>query len=201
MRVAIDTAVLIDYGECGADIWSDVPFDPNVADPEYRDELVALNEIMHLWMVRDIRFHVFERQMTDCKVPLSENRSRLREHQIEQLYSALACLGHGTDDPHPGDGDVWPSRADFSDIAPGLDGELLADAVESGCHVFLTREKRLLRRIDPVARHWLRVLSPTALVDLLFEAGEFALANIGQLLLPDSHKWLHAMSACDATGE
>lgn len=55
LRVAWDTNVLIDYAEFGDLMWEDDNFGPPISEPYYREELVALDTLIHLWMMRNIR--------------------------------------------------------------------------------------------------------------------------------------------------
>lgn len=198
LRVALDTSVLIDYADFGSAIWADGPFKPDVPDPGYRDQLVALAEIMNLWTMRDIRLHVFDRQRTDNRRSMSVERVSMRETQIVQLQSALRCLGHDTVDMRPPAGTNWPERPRLTGLPASVDRELVELAVEAGCHVFLTCDKALLRKAAQVDACWLVVLSPVDLLDLLAAAGEVGLAATGDWLLPDTHKLVHVMGACKA---
>lgn len=196
LRVAMDTAILIDYGQHGYAIWAADQFKPSVPDGVYRDELIALAELMHLWMIRDMRFHVFDRQLTDSKRVMSDQHASLRQRQVEQLSAALDCLGHGTQGWQPQDGETWPPPADLSDLPPNADRDLLAAAIDAGCHVFLTRDKPLLNKAEHVARYWVALMSPADLLDTLAATGEVGLTNAGAFLIPDTHKLIHVMGAC-----
>lgn len=198
LRVALDTAILIDYGTFGGAIWSDQPFAPEIAEGEHRDEVLALAEIMHLWTLRDIRLHVFPRQLDDCKRAMSPSRAALRHRQIEQIGAALYCLGHDTDWVCAAEGEAWPGRPSLTSLPDGVDRELVADTYEAGCHVFLTRDKQLLRKEHIVSPLWVRVLSPSQLLADLDAAGECSREQMGHLLLPDSHKYIHVMGACSS---
>lgn len=196
MRVAVDTSVLIDYAEFGQAIWSDEPFEPKVPSNEHRDQLHALDGIMSTWMTRDIRFHVFDRQVDDCRKAMSAEQTTMRLKQVVQLQSALRCVEQDTVDLQPPPGEAWPPPPDLSRMPANMDRELVALAIESGCHVFLTRDKGLLRKADDVAAHWVAVLSPAGLLDALAAADELGFTGAGDLLLPDTHKWSHVMGAC-----
>jgi hypothetical protein len=67
LRVAWDTNILIDYAEFGELMWEDAEFDPPVSESRYREELVALDALVQIWMWRDIRVRVPERQIYDAK--------------------------------------------------------------------------------------------------------------------------------------
>lgn len=193
MRVAVDTSVLIDYADFGEAIWSGERFAPETTDPKYGEELSALAKIMHLWTIRDIRLHVFDRQLTDCVRAMPDDRAALRQRQVEQLQAALRCLGHDTVGATPPAG---PPAPDLSGLPEGADRDLLSLAIEAGCHVFLTRDRLLLKRCEHVALYWVAVLSPTGLLDALVASGEAGFSSTGHFLVPDSHKLVHIMGAC-----
>lgn len=65
----------------------------------------------------------------------------------------------------------------------------------TGCHVFLTRDRRLPRRVSEARGSFLIIMTPSELVEALDEAGETSLGKVGQYLLPDNHKWTHVMGA------
>lgn len=195
LRVAMDTSVLIDYADFGAALRADERFDPRVPDPKYRCQLMALAEIMDRWMMRDIRLHVFDRQLTDCRRSMSAERASLREMQVAQLQSALRCLEQDTVDLRPPEGTSWPGRPRLTGLPANTDRELVEDAVEAGCHVFLTRDKELLKKADAVSACWVAVLAPIDLRDLLNEEAG-SLTTAGNWPLPDTHKFVHVLGAC-----
>jgi hypothetical protein len=103
-------------------------------------------------------------------------------------------------DVNPRNGDTWPAAPDLAFLPEGADRDLLAHAIEAGCHVFLTRDKLLQKRAQHIARYWVAVLSPTGLLDVLATAGELRLTSAGDFLVPDSHKFVHVMGACRSSG-
>ena len=75
------------------------------------------------------------------------------------------------------------------------DESLVLEAIETGCHVFLTCDRRLRRRLHRVARQSLMVImSPSDLQQALAEAGDLGWGGAGYIF-PDNHKWLHFMRA------
>jgi hypothetical protein len=146
------------------------------------------------WLNRDLRIHVFDRQIDDAKKELPEERKRYRVHQITQIASALHCLGHQTVDPTlPGEP---PSLRPLDWMPESTDRELVEAAIEAGCHVFLTTDQ------DDVLKHSARILeygvvalSPTELLDRLAAANELGWPEYCGSLV-DSHKWLHVREAC-----
>ena len=76
------------------------------------------------------------------------------------------------------------------------DKSLLEEAIATGCHIFLTGDRKLKRRLDRMARDsYVAILSPTGLLDSLAQADELSIAKIGQYLMPDSHKFVHILEA------
>jgi hypothetical protein len=191
LRMAWDTNVLSDYADFGFDIW-EADFDPPVVEPRYRAELVALCDLMSLWMMRDIRIRVPERQINDSARDLDPVRWEQRKAQIQQLQAATACVGLDVDIDEAALG--WaplPMAFDHD----GWDESLIDEAIMSGCHVFLTRDGRLLKRALEWADARLAVLSPVELLGALERSGNTSFVTFGCHLLPDSHKWVHVMAA------
>jgi hypothetical protein len=198
LRVAWDTNILVDYGCFGGAMWSDDLFDPPIKDDEYRANLVALQALMELWLVRDIRIHVFDRQLTDSRRQLPAERLTARMRQVEEIVAALQCLSHDTDDWEPDVDEAMPVPCSLGWMEPGADRELLEGAIDAGCHVFLTRDHDDVLRHAPVLEaYWLAPLSPADLLDRLVSAGEFTFATASAFCIPDSHKWGHVMAACN----
>jgi hypothetical protein len=75
------------------------------------------------------------------------------------------------------------------------------EAIETGCHVFLSRDGGLRRRLDRAARDaFLVIMSPSDLLQALAEVGELGFDGDGYIL-PDNHKWVHFMRATKAGEE
>jgi hypothetical protein len=207
LRVAWDTNILIDYAEYGDLIWADDEFNPPVAEERYQEELVALSEVMHLWMLRDIRIRMPFRQICDARLRLDnkpeelwgqeieqfEKTQKIRLWQLEQFHAALACVSLDTEI----DSNVEPFQALPEESSnDDWDKSLLEEAIATGCHVFLTGDRKLKKRLARLAHDsFVAVLSPTGLLDSLAEADELSLAKIGQHVMPDSHKFVHIMDA------
>lgn len=193
LRIAWDTNILIDYAKYGEHMWEDDQFEPPVEESRYLEVLIALNELMHLWMLRDIRIKMPFRQIDDARRRLDPEVWLLRAWQLEQFHVALSCvdldkaLAEGVRPfetlPEGSSNDDW-------------DQSLVDEAIATGCHVFLTNDRRLKRRADRRAREsFLAIVPSSELLDLLAEAGQLSLAAIGRYPLPDSHKWTHVMDA------
>jgi hypothetical protein len=192
LRLAWDTNILSDYADFGALIWADEEFEPPVTEDKYRAEVLALYALMQLWMMRDIRIRVPQRQVDDARRQLETERRRVRIHQIEQLRSALVCVGLDADIDHAlGHLPPFPVTSGNDE----WDRSLMSEALLTGCHVFLTRDRVVLHRAPEMAASWLAVMSPTQLMAALRRANETSITAVGQYLMPDSHKWGHVMSA------
>ena len=193
LRIAWDTNILIDYADFGDLMWEeDREFDPPISEARYRDELVALDTIMQLWMMRDIRIRVPHRQIFDAQRELDEAEWELRERQVHHFLAALRCINLDTqilDNVQPFDALPEGSTSDE------WDESLVLEAIETGCHAFLTRDSRLCRRLDRMARQsCLVIISPTNFRRALAAVGELGFGGDGYVM-PDNHKWLHFMKA------
>lgn len=207
LRMAWDTNILIDYAKYGQLIWEDEDFDPPVNEKRYREELIALSTIMNLWTLRDIRIRMPFRQICDAKLRL-KNKSRelqgkeieqfrktqmVRLWQIEQFHSALACISLDAEiDSSVAPFETLPDESSNDD----WDKSLLEEAVATGCHVFLTGDRKLKKRLEYAAHDsYIAILSPTELCDHLARADELSIAKVGQYIMPDSHKFVHVLGA------
>jgi hypothetical protein len=207
LRLAWDTNILIDYAKYGQLIWADDDFDPPVREERYREKLIALSEIMNLWMLRDIRIRMPFRQIWDAKLRLDNKPEELWEKevgqfhktreirlwQLEQFHAALSCISL--------DAEIDANVKPFAILPEGStndewDESLLEEAIATGCHVFLTGDRKLKKRLDRMARDsYVAILSPPELLDCLAEANELSLARIGQYVMPDTHKFIHILEA------
>jgi predicted nucleic acid-binding protein len=207
LRLAWDTNILIDYAKYGQLIWADDEPDFPIEGEHYQEELVALREIMNLWMLRDIRIRMPFRQIYDAKLRLESKPEELWEKeieqfhktqeirlwQLEQFHSALSCISL--------DAEIDSNVNPFDTLRDGSsndewDKSLLEEAIATGCHIFLTGDRKLKRRLDRMARDsYVAILSPTGLLDSLAQADELSIAKIGQYLMPDSHKFVHILEA------
>jgi hypothetical protein len=192
LRMAWDTNVLIDYAEYGDLMWEeDREFDPPIEEAHYRQEIMALGTLVQLWMIRDIRVRAPERQIYDAQREMSEAQWKLRARQLHHFLAAVTCVEL--------DKEVNEKVQPFDPLPEGStsdewDESLVLEAVETGCHVFLTSDRRLRRRLHRMARtSCLVILSPSELRDVLADAEELGWGGDGYF--PDNHKWMHFIRA------
>lgn len=193
LRVAWDSNILIDFAAFGDLMWDDREFDPPISEPRYRTELVALDALVQLWMMRDIRIRAPERQIDDCRRQLNEAQWNVRFRQLHQILAALTCIEL--------DREVLANVQPFDTLPHGSSGDdwdesLVLEAIATGCHVFLTRDARLRRRLGRAAREaFMVIMPPSDLHGALLGAGEAAFGGIDGYIFPDNHKWIHFMNA------
>jgi hypothetical protein len=195
LRIAWDTNVIIDYAEFGDLMWEDGEFNPPITEARYRRELIALDSLVNLWMMRDIRIRAPLRQIHDAHRALSEDQWAVREWQLEQFLSALACIE--LDKKVLSEVKPFDILSDENDTNDKWDESLVLEAVATGCHVFVTRDGGLRKRLRQSARDsFLLIMRPSDLLATLAQANELGLGS-GNYMLPDNHKWIHFMRATD----
>lgn len=173
LHVAWDTNLLIDYFEHGRALWEGDCL-PELAAAEVGEELEALQLIISLWVFRDIRFHILRRVLRDAKGELAAERVEDRRRAFEEFEAALS-LGEPDEEAPSRDGllilrDAEVQRA-LERLPAGTDRELVHDAIQVGVHVFLTRDKGVLKCRDPVRSCGLLIATPLDLLEELASCG------------------------------
>jgi hypothetical protein len=197
LRIAWDTNVLIDWRDFGHLLLSDeeTPTVPDL-DPGHEADLVALGTVMTLWMTRDVRIYPLRRQMRDFGRGRGKPQPRQlveeRARQLDEIASALWCVGLSGEfkSPSPGAREwVVPS------MKPSADRTLVEEAVVRGCHVFLTRDRKILQRRPDLAQVGIVPTRPTDLLDALSDSGETEQPLGADGMICDNHKWMHLETA------
>lgn len=158
--VALDSNILIDLQQHGSALFDDNE-DLGAHDPEYRAELFALNYLVNIWLMRDIRFIVTPRSYTDAKRPTHRFLSR-RVPTIEALADSLAFQYEDWNLAAPSETEVRIDADREIGLGDSADRDLVLEAESVGAHVFLTRDVRLRKNVRTDTSE-LRVLSPTGL--------------------------------------
>lgn len=146
------------------------------------DPVEAIADLLHLWQFRDIRFFVSDHYLSDGK--LSPERRKVRERVVRELSLDFAMRGGfnaAIDDVEAEDEDrrflsrgcpLHPPATPrylpaLSHWPHAKDRPLLADALASGCHVFLTCDRGVLACAREFARCGLAIMTPGELLERL----------------------------------
>jgi hypothetical protein len=162
-----------------------------------------------LWVLRDIRFHVLPRVLDDAKHKLTVRHLTDRRRAFSEFASALRLL-----EPCDPDDLEGPTRSDLFGLpeselrraaarAPaGHDRALVEDAVRSGVHVFLTRDKDVLACERALSPFGLLIASPQDLLERLTACGAmhclFDPERYAYWPFPDLQRVSHLISALPA---
>jgi hypothetical protein len=207
LRVAWDTDILIDWRDFGRFLLSDdehLTGDehlPANLDAAHMEDLVALGQVMNrVWCTRDMRIHPLRRQLRDVGRYHGERRQVLmdeRTRQLDEVASALWCVGLGRDLRRPVA--RLPARLRYATwMAKSQDRALVEEAIASGCHVFLTRDRKVLRHSPRLATLGMVVLRPSGFLDELLEAGALYSIAGPDGTICDHHKFIHLKAAAGA---
>lgn len=179
LEVVWDTNVLIDYLQHGASMWEGEALN---APDGYLEELEGLALLITLWSLRDIRFHVLPESVVDAKRRLTEERIVARTTAVEELAQALTLDLYADDDElartdssAQRDLPLTLPRTVTEDalaaLPDGNDRRLVEAAVQRGAHVFLTRDRGVLRCASLFRPIDLLLASPLDLLEHLSACG------------------------------
>jgi hypothetical protein len=185
LEVVWDTNVLIDYFQYGRALWQGDSM-PDLG--EYGEELEALQLIVAVWVIREMRFHILPRVLVDAKRKLSEERFYERADALDNFVTALRLVGSEADDVGaPNHGPLLKGNAGFRRVLsriPAEDRPFVADAVELDAHVFLTRDRGVLACRQALRAFGLLIATPGDLLEQLSVAGA-----LHCLLVPETAYW------------
>lgn len=182
LHVVWDTNLLIDYFAHGTALWNGDPL-PDLV-PGHGEELEGLQLIIGLWVLRDIRFRILSRVLTDAKRRLPGERRAEREKALQEFAAALE-IAEWYDASEPTVDVRQDSAAPLPLFAPsdleaalrsvpeGADRELVREANAVGAHIFLTRDLGVLRAAEAFRDHRLLIASPLDLLEELVASGSF----------------------------
>ncbi len=204
LQIAWDTNLLVDYFEYGAQLWEGEPL-PQVIPTDQGDELEGLQMLVSLWVLRDIRFHILPGVIDDSKrKPLAPARRQRRLRAWEEFCAALALVEDGEDgDDSPispvGITDRQIDEA-LSHVPDGNDRALVRDALTTGMHAFMTRDKGILKARARLMPLGLLLASPLDLLEELGAAGALHCLFEPKHLywpMPDQQRVSHLIKALD----
>jgi hypothetical protein len=170
--VVWDTGLLIDYLEFGRPLWQGESLPTSVAGT-YGEELEALQVIMALWVMRDIRFQILQRTLDDAKRVLADRHKHERVRALVEFTRALTLMESEDEGGRLPPLLLPTARVEelLLHVPAGGDRDLVRAAVVAGAHVFLTRDRGVLRSAERLRSAGLVVTSPGELLGLLAAAG------------------------------
>ncbi len=180
LDVVWDTNVLVDYISYGAAMWEGEQL--RGIEDEYASELEGLQILIQVWQMREIRFRVFQRSIDDARRELEEQRLVERARAVTEFASALT-LSSFDDSEEPATvaervGERLPlvlpptaRDAALDAVPPGADRDLVRLSLEALAHVFLTRDKGILKAREALRPHGLLIATPLDLVEELAACG------------------------------
>jgi hypothetical protein len=164
----------------------------------------ALRDLVQLWWWRDVRFRVSSTYLSDALRPLSPPRALAREAAVQELeqdffdrggYEACLPEGSAVEDVPCAFHSMPVNLATVGgritgttepQLPDGLDQQLVLEAFEAGCHIFLTADKQILRCHSSFFRQGMAILNPTQLLEALDDSDELDdCASPENLLAPD----------------
>lgn len=166
--VALDSSVLIDLRDHGEALLDDVLPEVAVGDKNYAGDLNGLADLLNLWLLRDIRFVVTPRSLTDLGNDSDPARRDRRQLDVEAVDQALT-FQFGDWTVVPPSEQAQPLRGTETGLPDGPDRDLVLEAQGARAHVFLTRDKKVLRRVS-LSGPQLHVMPPKRLASALAAA-------------------------------
>jgi hypothetical protein len=187
LDVVWDTNLLIDYFQRGRALWEGESLVGELG--EYGEELEALQLIVAVWVIRDVRFRILPRVLVDAKRKLGRERLTERANALENFAAALRLVGafEADDEPASSTARSLKGNAGFLRVlgqVPIEDRPLVADAVAVGAHVFLTRDRGVLACRRALRPFGLLIATPGDLLEQLSACG-----GLHCLMVPGAAYW------------
>lgn len=196
--VVWDTNLLIDYFDHGRALWAGESL-PEILSSEQGDQLEALQLIMALWVLRDIRFRLLPGLMSDSRRKLAPERVARRRAAWIQFCSAVSLVADEAE--WVGEPLRLPASvldAALSRVPVGKDRELVSRTVRERAHVFLTCDKGILATAAAFRPLGLRIVDPQQLFEDLLVQGAFHCLFEPRYLhwpMPDQQRVAHLILA------
>lgn len=148
LLIAIDTNHVVDYFQHSGEIWRGLPYD-GVSDPEYIGDLDNLSLILALHVVRDIRLIVLPETLRDAKKTLSAERYRVSRVAFDQFTNTMEHFADSDDsfDTSRRQTLCFPDSIvndALARIPHALDRMMVRAVMNTGAHVFMTRDRRVI---------------------------------------------------------
>lgn len=135
----------------------------------YAENLAGLTDLLNLWLLRDIRFVVTPRSLTDAKKVTQQFLDR-RLPAVEAIAKSLAFQFGDWTATAPSHGEARASVGEETGLPDGADRDLVLEAQAVGAHAFLTRDRLVLERVSLSGRA-MAVIAPRPLAVELLGAG------------------------------
>ncbi|MDQ0276428.1 hypothetical protein QO003_000731 [Arthrobacter silviterrae] len=165
--ISLDSNILIDLREHGVAVLNN----GQIVDleREYARNLEGLGTILNLWLVRDLRFVVTPRSLTDAR---RRTDRFLASHApaVEAIGEALAFQIGDWGQRAPSNAPASPSIGQETGLPIGADRDLILEAQSVRAHIFLTRDKQVLKQAR-LSGPKLAIMTPAAVAELLVGSG------------------------------
>lgn len=124
---------------------------------------------MSLWTIRNIRIRILELSVDDANKRLTNERCTARVTALNEFASALALDLYDDDErePAPANLEAGVRSEALAKLPDGTDRDLVDTALSLGAHVFLTRDKGVLRCARDFKALGLLIASPLDLIEEL----------------------------------
>ena len=165
----MDTNLLIDYFEHGHAMWTGESV-AKVHVGEYGEHLEALQLILAVWVLRDIEFVMLKESLRDSKRrKLAPHVDRRNRNAWMEFHSALTHSPHHSDCRTDAGRRLQPRLVDrvVEAVPAGGDRRLVRAALNDRAHVYLTRDKGVLRASGQLRAFGLSVMTPGDLLEAL----------------------------------
>ncbi|WP_371400851.1 hypothetical protein OHA10_23085 [Kribbella sp. NBC_00662] len=142
---------------------------PEVEDENYANDLAGLSELTNLWLLRDIRFVVTPRSLTDAKRVTPRFLGR-RLPAVQAIAESLAFQFGDWTATAPSYEESRPAVGQDHGLPVGADRDLVLEAQAISAHIFLTRDREILEKTR-LSGPRLSLLRPSVLADELVAGG------------------------------
>jgi hypothetical protein len=171
LRIALDTNMLIDYFQHGRALWEGAPL-PELIPGTHGEELEGLQIVTAISVLRDIRFYVLQGTLGDAKRALDARRLGERLQALREFAGALSAVDRTSDgEPLPLALPDSVLHEALASVPAGNDRALVAESVRRRTHVFLTRDKAVLRAAPALRSFGLYIGTPLDLLEELTACG------------------------------